>query len=185
MRLLVLIILCCEIYNGLGFQLSGANIVPRGGISAGGSLSKKPVLTAELPPKPTATALTSVTSADSGEWTKKRLHNTKWFRSAAILLTLSLAGASQKSPLALLPTQAGAAIHLLSFGTCFGTMFYTTFIFGITAFRNLPRQTFGKLQSKLFPKYFSLCSITILLQVRRICVPLKVLDWQNLSHDTF
>ena len=32
-------------------------------------------------------------------------------------------------------------------------------------FKNLPRQTFGKLQSKLFPKYFSLCSLTIMLQI--------------------
>ena len=33
-------------------------------------------------------------------------------------------------------------------------------------FQNLPRQTFGKLQAKLFPKYFLLCTISILLQVR-------------------
>lgn len=79
----------------------------------------------------------------------------------------------------MIPTRAGAAINLFSFGTSFGTMFYTTFIFGITAFKNLPRQTFGKLQSKLFPKYFSLCSATMLLQVRtyiygriRICYPI-------------
>lgn len=42
---------------------------------------------------------------------------------------------------------------------------WTSFIFGIVAFRNLPRQTFGRLQSKLFPKYFSLstaCSAILL-----------------------
>ncbi len=32
----------------------------------------------------------------------------------------------------------------------------TTFIFGIVAFKNLPRQTFGRLQSHLFPLYFLL-----------------------------
>jgi hypothetical protein len=54
----------------------------------------------------------------------------------------------------------------LAFGTWFGTVFYTTFIAGLTMHNNLPRQTFGKLQSKLFPKYFLLCTISILLQVR-------------------
>jgi hypothetical protein len=45
-------------------------------------------------------------------------------------------------------------IHAMAFGTWFGTLAWTSFVFGIVAFRNLPRQTFGKLQSKLFPKYF-------------------------------
>ena len=44
-------------------------------------------------------------------------------------------------------------------------MAYTTFVLGITMFKNLPRQTFGKLQAKLFPKYFLLSTITIMLQV--------------------
>mmetsp|Transcript_27404 Transcript_27404/g.76930 ORF Transcript_27404/g.76930 Transcript_27404/m.76930 type:complete len:273 (-) Transcript_27404:44-862(-) len=99
------------------------------------------------------------------EWTPKRMHNTNWFRSGAILLALALMGASQSSPIARLPTQAGAVLHLLAFSTWFGTMVYTTFIFGITAFRNLPRQTFGKLQAKLFPKYFLLGSICLVLQI--------------------
>ena len=109
----------------------------------------------------------TVNAAPEEEWTPKRLHNTNWFRSGAILLALGLMGASQSSPIARLPTQAGALLHLLSFATWFGTMVYTTFIFGITAFKNLPRQTFGKLQAKLFPKYFSLGSICLVLQVRR------------------
>ena len=112
------------------------------------------------------TALASATASE-GEWTKKRLHNTQWFRSATILLTICAAGATQQSPLAQIPSRFGVTINLFSFGMSFGTMFYTTFIFGITAFKNLPRQTFGKLQSKLFPKYFSLCSAAILFQVRR------------------
>jgi hypothetical protein len=32
-------------------------------------------------------------------------------------------------------------------------------------YKNLPRQTFGKLQSKLFPKYFNLCSVAIVVQL--------------------
>jgi ABC-type spermidine/putrescine transport system permease subunit II len=72
---------------------------------------------------------------------------------------------AQSSPITQLSTQTGAALHLFAFSTWFGTMVYTTFIFGITAFKNLPRQTFGKLQAKLFPKYFSLGSICLVLQV--------------------
>jgi Domain of unknown function (DUF4149) len=113
----------------------------------------------------TTTRTMASVSADQ-EWTPKRLHNTNWFRSAAILLAVSLMGVTQSSPIGRLPIQAGAALHLLAFSTWFGTMVYTTFIVGITAFKNLPRQTFGKLQSKLFPKYFSLGSICLVLQVR-------------------
>jgi len=47
-------------------------------------------------------------------------------------------------------------VHMLAFGSWFGTLVWTSFVLGIVAFKNLPRQTFGKLQSKLFPKYFAL-----------------------------
>ena len=116
-------------------------------------------------PTTATTTRASVSAETQQEWTPKRLHNTNWFRSAAILLAISLMGMTQSSPFARLSTQAGAALHLLAFSTWFGTMVYTTFILGISAFKNLPRQTFGKLQSKLFPKYFSLGSICLVLQV--------------------
>lgn len=102
---------------------------------------------------------------DPTNWTPKRLHNSPLFRSAAILAALSLAGLSSNTPLAKMSNEAGATVHLLSFGTWFGTVAYTTFVAGITMYKNLERKTFGKLQSKLFPKYFSLCSLTILLQM--------------------
>lgn len=105
-------------------------------------------------------------AGSGGEWTKKRLHNTQAFRSAAILAALAAAGLSSKSPIATAGSAAGAVLHELSFSTWFGTVAYTTFVAGITMFKNLPRQTFGKLQSKLFPKYFFLCSVTLILQVR-------------------
>lgn len=104
--------------------------------------------------------------SDKGEeWTKPRLHNTATFRSLAILGALTAAGVSSKSPLAMLSVQTKAALHLFSYATWFGTMVYTTFVLGITMFKNLPRTTFGKLQAKLFPKYFALSSIAIVLQV--------------------
>lgn len=129
----------------------------------GGSLSRIEVVDEIKFP-----SVLAATVGTQEEWTPKRLHNTNWFRSGAVLVTLTLMGATKGSPLAALPKQAGALLHLLSFSTWFGTMVYTTFVLGITAFKNLPRQTFGKLQSKLFPKYFSLGSICLLLQVRLI-----------------
>ena len=108
----------------------------------------------------------SLPSWDPTNWTPQRLHNSPLFRSGAILGALALAGVSSRSPLAQMSKKAAVTTHLLAFGTWFGTMMYTTFIAGITMYRNLPRQTFGKLQSKLFPQYFFLCSASIVLQVR-------------------
>lgn len=108
-----------------------------------------PATSADTPPEP---------------WTKPRLHNNPLVRSAIVLSALALAGLS--SPFSKLPSATLGTVHLLSFATWFGTVFYTTFIAGLTMFKALPRQTFGKLQSKLFPKYFGLCSVTIVLQVR-------------------
>ena len=102
---------------------------------------------------------------ESGEWTEKKLHNTPLFRSGSILAALGLAGYVSGSPLAALPSKTAATVHLLAFGTWFGSVVYTTFIAGITMFKNLPRKTFGRLQSKLFPKYFMLGATTILLQL--------------------
>ncbi len=102
------------------------------------------------------------------EWTKSRLHNKNWFRSLVILSAVWIAGktVAPNSPAVIgRVSRAGAVLHLFSFGTWFGTVFYTTFIAGLTMFQNLPRQTFGKLQSKLFPKYFFLSSVTIIVQL--------------------
>lgn len=81
------------------------------------------------------------------------------------------AGLSSKSPIALLPKATTASLHVLAFGTWFGTVAYTTFVAGITMFRNLPRRTFGQLQAKLFPKYFALSSIALVLQVCTHSIP--------------
>lgn len=99
-------------------------------------------------------------------WTEPRIHNTRAFRSLALLGALAAAGLSSNSPInKVLSAQSLAALHLFSYSTWFGTMVYTTFILGITVFKNLPRKTFGNLQAKIFPKYFALSSISIVLQV--------------------
>mmetsp|Transcript_13459 Transcript_13459/g.27692 ORF Transcript_13459/g.27692 Transcript_13459/m.27692 type:complete len:219 (+) Transcript_13459:264-920(+) len=64
----------------------------------------------------------------------------------------------------IIPPKTAATVHLLSFATWFGTVVYTTFVAGITMFKNLPRRTFGTLQSKLFPLYFQLCTAMIGVQ---------------------
>ena len=118
-------------------------------------------------PEPASTSPLFATAAGDQPaelWTKPRLHNNPLVRSAAILAALGLAGSSS-TVVGKLSSTASATIHMLSFGAWFGTVFYTTFIAGLTMFKNLPRQTFGRLQSKLFPKYFSLCSVMIVLQV--------------------
>lgn len=73
---------------------------------------------------------------------------------AAALAAAVTAAAYFGAP-ALQPAAASFA-HLLAVGIFLGTSFYVSFIAGIVMFKNLPRQTFGRLQSKLFPLYFGL-----------------------------
>ena len=127
------------------------------------------------------------TPKDDGETTadqpfiRPALHNSSFFRAISILYALLFAiYTTSKSPAAttnafsklgkhlVLSSKAAASIHILSFGIWFGTVFYTTFVAGITMFKNLPRRTFGSLQSKLFPLYFQLCTGTIALQVSNV-----------------
>lgn len=121
-----------------------------------------------------------IESDDDKPFIRPALHNSPAFRSLAVLSALLFAvyqisgSTSSAAPEALrkigqhltLPPRAAATVHLLSFATWFGTVVYTTFVAGITMFKNLPRRVFGKLQSKLFPLYFRLCSVLIGVQVR-------------------
>lgn len=45
-------------------------------------------------------------------------------------------------------------VHLLVLSGAWGMQMWVTFISGFQLFRNLPRHTFGLVQSKLFPLYF-------------------------------
>lgn len=62
-----------------------------------------------------------------------------------------------------LQTQTSQFLHLLSTALVVGIGNWTTFVFGIVAFKNLPRQTFGQLQAKLFPRYFQVLTISLAL----------------------
>lgn len=50
-------------------------------------------------------------------------------------------------------------LHLVAVSTSVGVQLWTTFVFGIVAFKNLPRRTFGTLQARLFPAYFQLVTV--------------------------
>jgi len=52
--------------------------------------------------------------------------------------------------------------HLLTFASFYGCSIWVSFVAGLVMFKNMPRHSFGRLQSKLFPKYFQFCTITIL-----------------------
>mmetsp|Transcript_23450 Transcript_23450/g.36137 ORF Transcript_23450/g.36137 Transcript_23450/m.36137 type:complete len:273 (-) Transcript_23450:54-872(-) len=103
-----------------------------------------------------------LTKWDPSNWTAPRFWNSLSFRSTTLLSVLALALYTGGGKLS---SNAAASLHLLSFGIWFGAMFYTTFILGITAFKTLPKRQFGKLQSKLFPKYFNLCALALTVQL--------------------
>lgn len=46
------------------------------------------------------------------------------------------------------------AIHLSFFGSWFGCSMWVSFVSGLVLFKNLPRHVFGRVQAKLFPRYF-------------------------------
>jgi len=69
--------------------------------------------------------------------------------------------------------------HLLGVSLYLGVNFYTTFVLGITLFKNLPVQMFGRLQSKLFPMYFQLlsgCLVVLLSSRKAVGLPAGILS---------
>ena len=91
-------------------------------------------------------------SSDDKPFIRPALHNSPFFRSLAIVYALLFAiyqgstapsastNALQKvGKYFILSPKAAATVHLLAFSTWFGTVVYTTFIAGITMFKNLPR----------------------------------------------
>jgi hypothetical protein len=126
--------------------------------------------------RPGTTALSSASSSSTETpqpWITPALHNSNAVRSLALLVAVGATGLLTKTTattttttlLSLPSAQIAVAIHLFSFATSFGTNLYTTFVLGLTMIKHLTRQTFGKLQAKLFPKYFALSSLTLVLQV--------------------
>mmetsp|Transcript_19855 Transcript_19855/g.60172 ORF Transcript_19855/g.60172 Transcript_19855/m.60172 type:complete len:261 (-) Transcript_19855:25-807(-) len=98
-------------------------------------------------------------------WTKAAVWNKNLFRAMALGLS-ALAVAKTATPLAVgkfAPLLAFS--HLTAHSFWFGSMLYTTFIAGMTMYKNLPRKTFGNLQSKLFPQYFRFGVFAVLVEL--------------------
>lgn len=96
---------------------------------------------------------------------KPSLWNRPMFRAAVLAGVGAYAGKMVSSV---------SLLHLAAFSTVFGTGVWTTFIAGITMFQYLPKQTFGKLQARLFPKYFQLsiaCLSVALITAYRMGLP--------------
>lgn len=87
-----------------------------------------------------------------GDMLEPSLANNPWVR---LLSLIAVVAASAKASGTFLSMQALGFLHMIAYGAWFGTLFWASTVFGVVAFRTLPRQTFGKLQSKLFPKYFT------------------------------
>ncbi|KAG2494715.1 hypothetical protein HYH03_007229 [Edaphochlamys debaryana] len=88
----------------------------------------------------------------SGDMLKPSVVNTPLVRAAAVVGAVAVVAGST----VLLPGTIGAFLHVTSYAVLLGTQLWNTFFVGLTMFKNLPRQTFGRVQSKLFPMYFSL-----------------------------
>jgi hypothetical protein len=67
------------------------------------------------------------------------------------VLTMLAAFAAAGYGTSILPGAAVAIAHVMASGIWLGVNIWTTFFSGITMMKNLERQTFGRLQSKLFP----------------------------------
>eukprot|EP01025_Chloroclados_australasicus_P021387 TRINITY_DN224_c0_g1_i2.p2 TRINITY_DN224_c0_g1~~TRINITY_DN224_c0_g1_i2.p2 ORF type:complete len:262 (-),score=14.06 TRINITY_DN224_c0_g1_i2:220-1005(-) len=86
-----------------------------------------------------------------GEIVKPSLFNTPLVRGVSlVLLLLALSGGS-----GYMSTNWINFAHISAYGMWIGSMYFQTFIAGLTMFKNMPRQMFGKVQSKIFPQYFT------------------------------
>lgn len=79
-------------------------------------------------------------------WIEPAFHNKL---SVRILAVLAGVGYAMKTTGVVVPKLAATYVHLMMYGAGFGSLMYTTFVLGLVMFKNLPRQTFGKLQSKV------------------------------------
>ena len=79
-------------------------------------------------------------------WIEPAFHNKL---SVRILAVLAGVGFAMKQTGVVVPKLAATYVHLMMYGAGFGSLMYTTFVLGLVLFKNLPRQTFGKLQSKV------------------------------------
>ena len=97
-----------------------------------------------------------------GEMLEPSLANNPLVRVGSIV---AITAVSAKAGGVLLSAKLLAFLHVMCFGMWFGTLAWTSTVFGVVAFRHLPRQMFGSLQSHLFPKYFAVTASMPLLLI--------------------
>ncbi|GAX85780.1 hypothetical protein CEUSTIGMA_g13195.t1 [Chlamydomonas eustigma] len=114
-----------------------------------------------------SSAITSSKSEDvSGPMLEPSVTNNGWFQTAATVGTVGLVAGST----AFVPANIAAFMHICVFGTWLGANIWNSFFVGITMFKNMPRQMFGKVQAKLFPMYFSLTTGCNAVLLASLCI---------------
>lgn len=103
-------------------------------------------------PHPATVPAAAVANDVQGDMLVPSVANKNWVR----VLALTAAVAATARGVGYLPAQGVAFVHLLALASWLGSTVWVTFIAGLTMFRNMPRQLFGKVQAKLFPQYFAL-----------------------------
>ena len=80
------------------------------------------------------------------------------------------------------PTNLCVFLHLFSFASFFGCSMWVSFVAGLVMFKNMPRHNFGRLQAKLFPRYFQFCLITVGICLAQE-VPSQIMMMMRSGHD--
>ncbi|XP_037674230.1 transmembrane protein 205 [Choloepus didactylus] len=76
------------------------------------------------------------------------------------------------------PGSLTKVVHLLFLSGAWGMQMWVTFVSGFLLFRNLPRHTFGLVQSKLFPYYFHICTACAFVN---LCILAPQHAWTRLT----
>ncbi|CAL5220682.1 g2731 [Coccomyxa viridis] len=97
----------------------------------------------------------------SGAMLEPSAFNKNWVRLAWVSAAVIIAARSTE----FVPVKVAALVHVLAWGLWLGSNIWTTFAVGITMFKNMPRQMFGRVQAKLFPQYFATATAAIVLQM--------------------
>jgi hypothetical protein len=112
--------------------------------------------------------------------------NKQYIRGAVLIAVLAASGVLSKRATTLISSTHPSdlrtkyhhellLIHLFAFASWFGCSIWVSFIAGIVMFKNLPRHTFGRLQSKLFPAYFIFSALCIGISLASV----YILQWDD------
>lgn len=137
--------------------------------------------TAEIDPQPSSPKTPSIEQeqALSMPMLEPSASNNHWVRALAVLAAVAAAAGSSQY----LPSKATSFVHVFASSVFVGANIWNTFFVGLTMFKAMPRQMFGRVQSKLFPLYFALTTGANILMLatlgllRASPAPTSVLTW--------